>query len=66
MSAAIDNEDLEELSISMPAQRRGAGGASVTKTQDAALATPAAALGTAVQESKSKDSRRISGWDSTR
>ncbi|KAE8844255.1 hypothetical protein PTNB73_03690 [Pyrenophora teres f. teres] len=57
MSAAIDNEDLEELSISMPAQRRGAGGASVTKTQDAALATPAAALGTAVQESKSKDSK---------
>ena len=52
MSAAIDNEDLEELSISMPAQRRGAG----AKAQDHAVAPPTA-LGTAVQESKSKDSK---------
>ncbi|CAN9430636.1 unnamed protein product [Alternaria alternata] len=56
MSAAIDNEDLEELSISMPAQRRGAGAASTTKAQDHAVAPPTA-LGTAVQESKSKDSK---------
>ncbi|RMZ67666.1 major facilitator superfamily transporter [Pyrenophora seminiperda CCB06] len=51
------HHDLEELSISMPAQRRGAGGASTTKAADAALAAPQAALGTAVQESKSKDSK---------
>jgi carbon catabolite-derepressing protein kinase len=56
MSAAIDNEDLEELSISMPAQRRGAGAASTTKATDHAAAPPTA-LGTAAQESKSKDSK---------
>ena len=57
MSAAIDNEDLEELSISMPAQRRGQGGGSGTpKPQDAAPVPPAA-LGTAVHETKSKDTK---------
>ncbi|KAH7337919.1 kinase-like domain-containing protein [Pyrenochaeta sp. MPI-SDFR-AT-0127] len=54
MSAAIDNEDLEELSISMPAPRRG--GASTTKAVEFSPA-PAPALPTAAQESKSKDSR---------
>lgn len=54
MSAAIDNEDLEELSISMPAPRRG--GASTTKTVDFSPA-PSAALPTAAQENKSRDSK---------
>lgn len=54
MSAAIDNEDLEELSISMPAPRRG--GASTTKTVEFAPAAPAAPV-SAAQESRSKDSK---------
>ena len=50
MSAAIDNEDLEELSISMPGQRRG------PNTRGAEFANaPPTALGTAVEVSKSKD-----------
>lgn len=57
MSAAIDNEDLEELSISMPAPRRG--GASTTKTVEFAPAAPAAPAApvSAAQESRSKDSK---------
>lgn len=54
MSAAIDNEDLEELSISMPAPRRG--GASTTKTVEFSPAPPTAPT-TAAQESKSKDAK---------
>ncbi|KAL6704981.1 Protein kinase [Coniothyrium glycines] len=54
MSAAIDNEDLEELSISMPAPRRG--GASTTKTVEFSPAPPST-LTTAAQESKSRDSK---------
>jgi carbon catabolite-derepressing protein kinase len=53
MSAAIDNEDLEELSISMPHPRRG--GASTTKTVD--FVAPPAAPSTAMQENKSRDSK---------
>ncbi|CBY01290.1 hypothetical protein IAQ61_003112 [Plenodomus lingam] len=54
MSAAIDNEDLEELSISMPAPRRG--GASTTKTVEFSPAVqPNAPVTTAAQESKSRD-----------
>jgi carbon catabolite-derepressing protein kinase len=56
MSAAIDNEDLEELSISMPAQRRNAGGTGPAKTVEFAEPPPIA-LNTAVQESKSKDTK---------
>ena len=56
MSAAIDNEDLEELAISMPAQRRGATQASTTKAQDPAPPPPTTAA-TAVQETKSKDTK---------
>jgi carbon catabolite-derepressing protein kinase len=52
MSAAIDNEDLEELSISMPGQRRGPN----TRGVEFANAPPTA-LGTAVEVSKSKDPR---------
>jgi carbon catabolite-derepressing protein kinase len=54
MSAAIDNEDLEELSISMPAPRRG--GASTTKAVDFSQAQPTAQP-TAAQETRSKDSK---------
>jgi carbon catabolite-derepressing protein kinase len=54
MSAAIDNEDLEELSISMPAQRRP--GPSSAKAVEFSNAPPAA-HGTAMQESRSKDSK---------
>jgi len=54
MSAAIDNEDLEELSISMPPPRRG--GASTTRTVD--FQTPPAAPPTAaVHESKPRDAK---------
>ncbi|KAH7082524.1 kinase-like domain-containing protein [Paraphoma chrysanthemicola] len=53
MSAAIDNEDLEELSISMPHPRRGAG--STTRTVD--FSTPPVAPTTIMQESKSRDSK---------
>jgi carbon catabolite-derepressing protein kinase len=53
MSAAIDNEDLEELSISMPHPRRG--GASTTRTVD--FVTPPVAPTTIMQESKSRDSK---------
>ncbi|KAF2832433.1 Pkinase-domain-containing protein [Ophiobolus disseminans] len=53
MSAAIDNEDLEELSISMPHSRRG--GPSTTKAVD--FQTPPAAPTTVLQESKSRDSK---------
>ncbi|EMD86520.1 hypothetical protein COCC4DRAFT_193971 [Bipolaris maydis ATCC 48331] len=56
MSAAIDNDDLEELSISMPAQRRGAAQTSTPKAQDPAQPPPSA-LGTAVHETKSKDAK---------
>jgi len=52
MSAAIDNEDLEELSISMPNARRG--GASTTRVDFAA--TPVAPP-TILQENKSRDSK---------
>jgi carbon catabolite-derepressing protein kinase len=52
MSAAIDNEDLEELSISMPGQRRG--GPGTTKAVEFANAPPTA-LGTVVEVSRSKD-----------
>jgi carbon catabolite-derepressing protein kinase len=51
MSAAIDNEDLEELSISMPHPRRGA--PSTTRAVD--FTTPAPP--TVMQESKSRDSK---------
>ena len=54
MSATIENEDLEELSISMPAPRRG--GASIIKAVEFSPAPPTA-LATAAQESKSKDSK---------
>ena len=54
MAAAIDNEDLEELSISMPAPRRG--GASTTKAVDFSAAQPTAQP-TAAQETRSKDSK---------
>lgn len=54
MSAAIDNEDLEELSISMPHPRRG--GASTTKAVDFQT-PPRAAPATVTQESKSRDSK---------
>jgi carbon catabolite-derepressing protein kinase len=53
MSAAIDNEDLEELSISMPNGRRG--GANTTKAVD--FSTPPAAPTTILQESKARDSK---------
>lgn len=52
MSAAIDNEDLEELSISMPAPRRG--GASTTRTVDFAE-VPAEPVAPSPAEIKSKD-----------
>jgi carbon catabolite-derepressing protein kinase len=54
MSAAIDNEDLEELSISMPHPRRG--GASTTKTVDFS-APPVVAPTTIMEQSKSRDSK---------
>jgi carbon catabolite-derepressing protein kinase len=53
MSAAIDNEDLEELSISMPHPRRG--GPSTTKAVD--FETPPAAPSTVLHESKSRDAK---------
>jgi carbon catabolite-derepressing protein kinase len=53
MSAAIDNEDLEELSISMPHPRRGGG--STTRTVD--FVTPPVAPTTVMQESKSRDAK---------
>jgi carbon catabolite-derepressing protein kinase len=56
MSAAIDNEDLEELSISMPGQRRG--GPSTTKAVDLADAPPTA-LNTVMEVSKSKANQRL-------
>jgi carbon catabolite-derepressing protein kinase len=52
MSAAIDNEDLEELSISMPNPRRGG---STLRTVD--FAAPPVAPPTVMQESKSRDSK---------
>lgn len=52
MSAAIDNEDLEELSISMPAQRRG--GASTTKAVEFSPAPPTT---THTQENKIRDAK---------
>jgi carbon catabolite-derepressing protein kinase len=52
MSAAIDNEDLEELSISMPNPRRGG---STIRTVD--FVTPPVAPPTVMQESKSRDSK---------
>ncbi|KAJ4373102.1 Protein kinase [Neocucurbitaria cava] len=54
MSSAIDNEDLEELSMSMPPPRRG--GASTTKTVDFSPA-PSTALATTANESRSRDSK---------
>ncbi|KAF1936867.1 serine threonine protein kinase SNF1p [Clathrospora elynae] len=54
MSAVIDNEDLEELSISMPHQRRG--GASTTRAAELAQAPPTA-LSTAAQMGRSRDSK---------
>jgi carbon catabolite-derepressing protein kinase len=55
MSAAIDNEEIEELS--MPNQRRGGGGgASTTRTVDFATPPPVAPT-TVMQESKSRDSK---------
>jgi carbon catabolite-derepressing protein kinase len=56
MSAAIDNEDLEELSISMPGQRRGGpnNGRAVEFANAPADAAPTA-LGTAIEVSRSKD-----------
>jgi carbon catabolite-derepressing protein kinase len=58
MSAAIDNEDLEELSISMPGQRRGGpnNGRAVEFANAPADVLPTA-LGTAIEVSKSKDSK---------
>jgi carbon catabolite-derepressing protein kinase len=53
MSAAIDNEDLEELSISMPHPRRG--GPSYTKTVD--FDTPPPPPSTIMHENKSRDSK---------
>jgi carbon catabolite-derepressing protein kinase len=53
MSAAIDNEDLEELSISMPHPRRG--GPSTTKAVD--FSEPPVPPTTVMQESKSRDSK---------
>jgi carbon catabolite-derepressing protein kinase len=53
MSAAIDNEDLEELSISMPHPRRG--GASTTKAVD--FSAPPVAPTTVMEQSKSRDSK---------
>ena len=53
MSAAIDNEDLEELSRSMPPPRRGAN--STTRTVD--FAAPPAAPSSVMTESKSRDSK---------
>ena len=55
MSAAIDNEDLEELSISMPHPRRG--GASTTRTNTIDIVEPPAAPTSAMQENKSRDSK---------
>ncbi|KAF2133683.1 serine threonine protein kinase SNF1p [Dothidotthia symphoricarpi CBS 119687] len=51
MSAMIDNEDLEELSISMPAPRRG--GASTTKTVDFVAET----IAPLTAENKGRDSK---------
>jgi carbon catabolite-derepressing protein kinase len=53
MSAAIDNEDLEELSISMPHPRRG--GPSTTRI--VGFTEPPVAPTTIMQESKSRDSK---------
>jgi carbon catabolite-derepressing protein kinase len=50
MSAALDNEDLEELSISMPHPRRGA--PSTTRTDSIPPVAPSV-----MQESKSRDSK---------
>jgi carbon catabolite-derepressing protein kinase len=54
MSAAIENEDLEELSMSMPVPRRG--GASTTKTVD--FQTPDPVLpAPSVEPNKARDSK---------
>lgn len=54
MSAAIDNEDLEELAMSMPPPRRGQ--TSTTKAVDFSTPPPVAPS-TIMQESKSRDSK---------
>ncbi|KAF3043595.1 Protein kinase [Didymella keratinophila] len=55
MSAAIENEDLEELSLSMPAPRRG--GASTTKTVDFQQSTEPVLPAPAVEPNKARDSK---------
>ncbi|KAF1917575.1 kinase-like domain-containing protein [Ampelomyces quisqualis] len=55
MSAAIDNEDLEELSISMPHPRRGA--PSTTKAVDFAPPPAPPPAAAAMPESRSRDSK---------
>ncbi|KAF1931180.1 serine threonine protein kinase SNF1p [Didymella exigua CBS 183.55] len=55
MSAAIDNEDLEELSLSMPTPRRG--GASTTKTVDFQQSTEPVLPALAVEPNKARDSK---------
>lgn len=54
MSAAIENEDLEGLSLSMPAPRRG--GASTTKTVDFQSTEPVLPA-PAVEPNKARDSK---------
>lgn len=55
MSAAIENEDLEELSLSMPAPRRA--GASTTKTVDFQQNTEPVLPALAVEPNKARDSK---------
>ncbi|KAF3041310.1 Protein kinase [Didymella heteroderae] len=55
MSAAVENEDLEELSLSMPAPRRG--GASTTKAVDFQQATEPVLPPPAVEPNKARDSK---------
>lgn len=55
MSAALENEDLEELSMSMPAPRRG--GASTTKTVDFHHSTEPVLPPPAVEPNKARDSK---------
>ncbi len=55
MSSAVDNEDLEELSLSMPAPRRGGG--STTKASDSQHPTEPVLPAPGVEPNKARDSK---------